>query len=212
MAKEETIDKINQALQSPQRNFSESFDMAINLKGIDLKKPQNRIDLEIVLPSGLGRDIKIAVFAKGETAKQAESAGANLVLPPEEIDALGDDIPRAKTLAEEYDFFIAEAAYMPTIGKKIGIVLGPRGKMPEPLMPEKNIADIINKRKNSIKVRSKDRMTFHLAIGRKDMEPEKIADNAEAVMEHVERALVNGAQNLKSIHVSTTMGPSVRLM
>lgn len=212
MAKEETIDKINQALQSPQRNFSESFDMAINLKGIDLKKPQNRIDLEIVLPSGLGRDIKIAVFAKGETAKQAESAGANLVLPPEEIDALGDDIARAKTLAEEYDFFIAEAAYMPTIGKKIGIVLGPRGKMPEPLMPDKNIADILNKRKNSIKVRSKDRMTFHLAIGRKDMAPEKIADNAEAVMEHVERALVNGMQNIKSIHASTTMGPSVRLM
>lgn len=212
MAKEETIDKINQALQSPQRNFSESFDMAINLKGIDLKKPQNRIDLEIVLPSGLGRDIKIAVFAKGETAKQAESAGANLVLPPEEIDALGDDIARAKTLAEEYDFFIAEAAYMPAIGKKIGIVLGPRGKMPEPLMPDKNIADILNKRKNSIKVRSKDRMTFHLAIGRKEMDSEKIADNAEAVMEHVERALVNGIQNVRSIHASTTMGPSVRLM
>lgn len=212
MAKEETIKIINQALQSPQRNFSESFDMAINLKGIDLKKPQNRIDIEIVLPSGLGRDIKIAVFAKGEIAKQAEAAGANLVLPPEEIDALGDDSARAKTLAEEYDFFIAEAEYMPTIGKKIGIVLGPRGKMPEPLMPGMNIADILNKRKNSIKVRSKDRMTFHLAIGRKDMDPEKIADNAEAVMEHVERALVNGVQNLKSIYVSTTMGPSVKVM
>ena len=212
MAKEETIEIINQALQSPQRNFSESFDMAINLKGIDLKKPQNRIDLEIVLPSGLGRDIKIAVFAKGEIAKQAETAGADIVFPPEEIDALGDDIARAKTLAEEYDFFIAEAEYMPTIGKKIGIVLGPRGKMPEPLMPGKNIADVLNKRKNSIKVRSKDRMTFHLAIGRKDMDPEKIADNAEAVMEHVERALVNGVQNLKSIYVSTTMGPSVKVM
>ncbi|MCK5642592.1 MAG: 50S ribosomal protein L1, partial [Gammaproteobacteria bacterium] len=149
---------------------------------------------------------------KGEIAKQAETAGADIVFPPEEIDALGDDIARAKTLAEEYDFFIAEAEYMPTIGKKIGIVLGPRGKMPEPLMPGKNIADVLNKRKNSIKVRSKDRMTFHLAIGRKDMDPEKIADNAEAVMEHVERALVNGVQNLKSIYVSTTMGPSVKVM
>lgn len=212
MANEETIKIITQALQSPQRNFSESFDMAINLKGIDLKKPQNRIDIEIVLPGGLGREIKIAVFAKGETAKQAQAAGANIVFPPEEIDALGDDIPRAKSLAEEYDFFIAEAAYMPTIGKKIGIVLGPRGKMPEPLLSDKNIADIINRRKNSVKVRSKDRMTFHLAIGRKDMSPEKIADNVESVIEHVERALPGGAQNLKSIYVSTTMGPSVRLM
>src|SRR5665648_270657 len=171
MAKEETIKIITQALQSPQRNFSESVDMAINLRGIDLKKPQNRIDIEIVLPNGLGRDIKIAVFAKGDIAKQAIAAGADLVLPPEEINALGDDSSRAKTLAEEYDFFIAEAEYMPTIGKKIGIVLGPRGKMPEPLMPGMNIADILNKRKNSIKVRSKDRMTFHLAIGRKDMDP-----------------------------------------
>ncbi len=198
--------------KSPQRKFSESIDLAINLKNLDMNQPQNRIDEEIILPNGLGRPIKIAVFTKGETAQRAKAAGADYVFDPEEISVLGEDKTRAKNLAEEVNFFIAEAAYMPAIGKTLGQVLGPRGKMPIPLTPDKDVVQIINKSRNSIKVRSKDKMTFHISIGKKEMDPVKISENVEAVINRIEHRYERGLYNVKSIYVKTTMGPSVKVI
>lgn len=213
MEQEKLLNAIKQALEkSPQRNFSESIDLAINLKDLDMNQPQNRLDEEIILPHGVGKAIKIAVFAKGETAQRAKGAGADYVFDPEEIAVLGEDKARAKTLAEEVNFFIAEAAYMPAIGKTLGQVLGPRGKMPIPLTPDKDIVQIISRVKNAIKVRSKDKTTFHISVGRKEMEPQKLSENIEAVINRIEHKYERGLYNVKSIYVKTTMGPSVRVV
>lgn len=213
MEHEQILTAVKQALEkSPERKFSESIDLAINLKNLDMNQPQNRIDEEIILPNGLGRPIKIAVFTKGETAQRAKAAGADYVFDPEEISVLGEDKTRAKNLAEEVNFFIAEAAYMPTIGKTLGQVLGPRGKMPIPLTPDKDVVQIINKSRNSIKVRSKDKMTFHISIGKKDMDPVKLSENLEAVINRIEHRYERGLYNVKSIYVKTTMGPSVKVI
>lgn len=204
---------MKQALEkSPERKFSESIDIAINLKNLDMNQPQNRMDEEIILPNGIGKPIKIAVFAKGETAQRAKSAGADHVFDPEEIAALGEDKTRAKALAEEVDFFIAEAAYMPAIGKTLGQVLGPRGKMPIPLTPDKDIVQIINKAKNSIKVRSKDKTTFHISVGRKEMDPAKLSENIAAIISRIEHRYERGLYNVRSIYVKTTMGPAVKVI
>ncbi len=213
MEHEKIITAVKQALEkSPQRKFSESIDLAINLKNLDMNQPQNRIDEEIILPHGVGRLIKIAVFAKGETAQRAKGAGADYVFDPEEINVLGEDKTRAKNLAEEVNFFIAESAYMPLIGKTLGQVLGPRGKMPVPLTPDKDVVQIINKSRNSIKVRSKDKMTFHFSVGRREMPPEKISDNIDAIINRIEHRYERGLYNVRSIYVKTTMGPSVRVI
>lgn len=213
MEHEKIVTAVKQAIEkSPQRKFSESIDLAINLKNLDMNQPQNRIDEEIILPHGVGRQIKIAVFAKGETAQRAKGAGADYVFDPEEINVLGEDKARAKTLAEEVNFFIAESAYMPLIGKTLGQVLGPRGKMPVPLTPDKDVVQIINKSKNSIKVRSKDKMTFHFSVGRREMPPEKISDNIDAIINRIEHRYERGLYNVRSIFVKTTMGPSVRVI
>lgn len=213
MEQEKILEAVKQALEkSPQRKFSESIDLAINLKNLDMNQPQNRIDEEIILPNGIGKPIKIAVFAKGETADRAKAAGADYVFDPEEIAALGEDKARAKSLAEEVNFFIAEAAYMPSIGKTLGQVLGPRGKMPIPLTPDKDIVQIINKAKNSIKVRSKDKMTFHISIGRKDMDTQKLAENITAIVNRIEHRYERGLYNVRSIYVKSTMGPAVRVV
>lgn len=213
MEHEIILTAVRQAMEkSPQRNFSESIDLAINLKNLDMSQPQNRMDEEIILPNGLGKTIKIAVFAKGETAQKAKAAGADYVFDPEEISVLGEDKARAKSLAEECNFFIAEAAYMPAIGKTLGQVLGPRGKMPIPLTPDKDVVQIINKSRNSIKVRSKDKMTFHISVGRKNMEPEKISENVEAIVNRIEHRYERGLYNVKSMFVKTTMGPAVRVI
>ena len=213
MAEESIIEAITKLLaESPERKFSESVDLAINLKNLDMSQPKNRVDEEIILPHGLGKDLKIAVFAKGEVGLQAKDAGAEYVFGEEDLAELGEDKARAKTIANEIDFFIAEVQYMAQIGKNLGIVLGPRGKMPTPLPPGKNVADLINSVSNSIKIRSKDKLTFHVSIGRRNMDVGDLADNVETVVNRVEQTLEKGKHNIRSIYVTTTMGKSVKVM
>ncbi len=213
MEHEKILDAVKQALEkSPQRKFSESIDLAINLKNLDMNQPQNRMDEEIILPNGPGKTIKIAVFARGETAQRAKGAGADYVFDPEEISVLGEDKARAKSLADEVNFFVAESALMPAIGKTLGQVLGPRGKMPIPLTPDKDIVQLINRSRNAIKVRSKDKMTFHIPVGRKDMDPVKISENIEAIVNRIEHRYERGLYNVRSVYVKTTMGPSVKVI
>ena len=208
----QTINAVNTILDdSPQRNFAEGVELAINLKNIDLSQPRFRVDEEIILPHGLGRPISVAIFARGETALVAEKAGADLIIDPDMIDEYGDDKNKARDLANAHDFFIAETAYMPVIGKKLGAILGPRGKMPEPLTPDKDITQIINKIRNSIRVRSKDRKTFHAPVGRRNMPADELAENIEVVITRLEDVLDKGVQNIRSIYVTTTMGKSAKV-
>ncbi|MCL7475371.1 MAG: 50S ribosomal protein L1 [Methanosarcinales archaeon] len=213
MTLNDTIQAVKQALEAaPERKFTESVDIAFNLKNIDMSQPANRVDEEIILPNGLGKSIKIAVFAKGDIAQRATKAGADMILDPEEIESLKDNKNKARELANDIDFFVSDMAYMPIIAKSLGPVLGPRGKMPEPLTPDKNIEDVIKKAKNSIRVRSKDRLTFHLPVGRKDMDPEKLAQNVQSVIDRIEHKLEKGKHNIRSVYVKTTMGPAVKVM
>ena len=213
MVEKTTLELVKELIEvSPERKFSESIDLAINLKNLDMSQPKNRVDEEIILPNGLGKSLKIAVFAKGEVGLNAKEAGSDYVLTEEDIKELGEDKAKARSLANECDFFISEVQYMPLIGKTLGAILGPRGKMPVPLTPDKNVADLINSTKNSVRVRSKDRLTFHVSVGRRDMEAEKLAENIESVMYRIEHALEKGRHNMKSVYVTTTMGKSVRLV
>jgi len=197
---------------APERKFKESVDLAINLHNIDLSNPANRIDEEVILPHGRGRQIKIAVFADGETALQAERAGADLVVPGAEIEDLGEEKKQARKMADDYNFFIAETSLMPSIGKNLGPILGRKGKMPMPLPPNAEIAPIINRMRNLMRVRSRDRLTFHLSVGTKDMEISQIAENVGAIITRLEQNLKDGRMNLKSVYVKTTMGPAIKVM
>ena len=204
---------INQLLEeSPARNFMESVDIAINLKNIDLNQPKNRVDEEIILPGGLGKELNIGVFAKGDIAMQAKQSGAKHVFDDADLQTMKEDKAFAKKIADECDFFIAETQFMPIIGKTIGTVLGPRGKMPVPLLPGKTVGEMIQAKQSAVRIRSKDKMTFHVSIGRRNMPPEKLAQNIETVISRLERALVKGKHNIKSVYVTTTMGKSVRVM
>ncbi len=206
-------DAVRKAIsEAPERRFNESVDLAINLHNIDMSLPANRVDEEIILPHGRGRSAKIAVFASGETALLAQRAEADLVISPDELNELGDDNNRARKIADEYTYFIAETSLMPTIGKKLGPILGKRGKMPLPLPPNVDIMPIINRQRNLVKLRSRDRLTFHLAVGSKDMDVQMIAENVEAVTTKLEQTLKDGKQNLKSVYVKTTMGPAVKVI
>ncbi len=203
---------LKKAIEDAQeRKFIESVELAINLKDIDLKVPKNRIEEEIQLPKGRGKDMKIAVFASGELAVKAKGV-ADMVITPEEIEEYADEKRKARKLANKHAFFIAEAPLMPTIGKRLGIFLGPRGKMPKPVPPGMDPTVLITGLRKTVKIRSKESKTFHTMVGTKDMSPEDIAENIDAVITRLKSKLERGDQNISSVYVKTTMGPSVRLM
>lgn len=202
---------VTRALEDrPARNFRETVDLAINLRDIDLNDPSKRVDESVVLPSGTGQETRIVVFATGETAVRAEDV-ADQVLSPDDLEDLGDDQDEAKDLADDTDFFIAEAAMMQDIGRYLGTVLGPRGKMPTPLQPDDDIVETINRMKNTVQVRSRDRRTFHTRVGAEDMTADDISDNIDVIVRRLEANLEKGPLNIDSIWVKTTMGPSVEV-
>ncbi|GAA0658098.1 50S ribosomal protein L1 [Salarchaeum japonicum] len=202
---------VSQALdEAPERNFRETVDLAVNLRDLDLNDPSNRVDESVVLPSGTGQETQIVVFAEGETAVRAEDV-ADDVLDGDELSDLGDDDDAAKDLADETDFFVAEASMMQDIGRYLGTVLGPRGKMPTPLQPDDDVVETVNRMKNTVQLRSRDRRTFHTRVGAEDMTPEDIADNIDVIVRRLHATLEKGPLNVDSIYVKTTMGPSVEV-
>jgi len=180
------VEKIKEAIDTAKpRKFLESIEVAINLKDIDLTNPKNRINEEIILPKGRGKKIKIGVFGSGELAVKARKE-ADLVILSEELDTLVEDKKKAKQMVIDHDFFIAEAPLMPIIGKRLGIYLGTRGKMPKPM--------------------------FHVTIGTRNMKIEEMAENLEAVIKRLESKLERGRMNIASMYIKTTMGPAVRII
>jgi len=214
MADKKTIDAVEKALEESKklnRKFKQNIDLVINLKNIDLEDAKNRIDEEIVLPHGRGKESKIALFASGELAMKAKKH-VDLLIKPEDIEDLAKDKKKFKKIVDDHDFFIAEAPLMPTIGKTLGVVLGPRGKMPKPVPPQIDISGIAKNLRKTIKVRSKSSKTFHTTAGKDEMDKEQIAENIDTIIKRLEGKLERGRMNIGSIHVKTTMGPSVRII
>lgn len=211
--KQEIMEAVKKAKElSRPRNFTQSMDVIMNIKDLDVNKPENRFDEEVSLPNGRGKDVKIAVIADGELALQAKNAGADLVITKEELEELGKDRKKAKKLANEYEFFVAQADMMPLVGRFLGPVLGPRKKMPKPVPATINPEPILKKLRDTVKVRIKDQPVVHTVVGTVDMDDEKLAENIEAVLQTIDRKLEKGRNQLKSMYVKTTMGPVVRVI
>ncbi len=212
MAEKPTVMAVQKALDSAKkRNFTETVELAINLKDVDLSIPKNRITDDIILPNGRGRAVKICVIGGGELALKAKDV-ADVVITPDELQTIADDKKQAKKLANSTDYFIAEAPLMAVVGKRLGTVLGPRGKMPKPIAPGVDPTAMIDGLRRTVSVRTKDRMTFHAPVGTVEMSVEELADNIETILKRVELKLEKGRMNIASSYVKTTMGPSERLI
>jgi len=193
------------------RKFTQSVDLMIGLKDIDLKKTESRIAEEVVLPHGVGKPRKVAMFAEGELARRARDAGVDLLLGREDIDGLQKDRKRAKQVADGYDSFIAQADLMPSIGKQLGPVLGPRAKIPKPVPPTADPRPIIERYRKTVRIRTREQPTLHVPVGVEGMTDEQLAENIQAVLDVIERKLERGFHQVGSLHVKTTMGKSVRI-
>lgn len=214
MTSKKTVDAVNKILtESKKRNrkFKENIDVIINLKNIDINVPKNRVDTEIILPHGRGSEAKVALFASGELAVKSKKL-VDFLIKPEEIEEYSKDKKKFKKIAEEHDFFISEAPLMPIIGKSLGTILGPRGKMPKPVPPQVDISGMVKNLRKTVRLRSKANLTFHTIAGNVDMPKEHIAENIDAIINRLETTLERGKLNIGSIYIKTTMGPPERVI
>lgn len=211
--KQEIIEAVKKAKEdSKPRNFTQSIDVVINIKDLDVKKPENRIDEEVFLPNGRGKDVKIAFIADGELALQAKNAGADLIITKSELEEMGKNRKEAKKIANQYNFFVAQADLMPLVGRFLGPVLGPRKKMPKPVPATVKPDPIMERLKKTAKIRIKDQPVVQAIVGSQEMDDELIADNIEAVLGILDRTLEKGRNQIKSMYVKTSMGPVARVI
>lgn len=207
---EEAVKKVLE--ESKPRNFTQSIDVVITINDLDVNKPENRLDEEVLLPNGRGKDVKIAFIAEGELAYQAEKAGADLVIDKEQLEAYGKNRAEAKKVANSYDFFVAQSDLMPTVGRFLGPVLGPRKKMPKPIPASANPEVILGRLRSTVKVRVKDQPIIQSIVGSEDMTEAQIAENVDAILDVLDRNLEKGQKQIKALYIKTTMGPVTRVI
>jgi len=193
---------------SPAPKFDETVEVHVNL-GLNVRHAEEQLRGTLALPHGLGKDVTIAVFAQGQQARDAEAAGADFVG--------GDDL--AKKVEEEgwtdFDVAISTPQMMGTVGK-LGRVLGPQGKMPNPKVG--TVTDDIEKavsesKAGKVEYRTDRQAIVHMSIGKASLSPDQLLDNFSAVMEEIVRAKPSAAKGryIVTCTLTTTMGPGIRV-
>lgn len=188
--------------------FDETIEAHFRL-GVDPKKGDQTVRGTVALPHGTGKSVRVAAFAQGEKAREAEAAGADVV-------GAGDLIERVAGGWMDFDAAVATPDMMAQVGSKLGRVLGPRGMLPNPKAGTvgMNIGEIVSALKaGQIEFRADKTGVVHAPIGKSSFGPEQLVENLDALRKAVEAAKPEGAkgQYLRTIYLSSTMGPSVRV-
>jgi large subunit ribosomal protein L1 len=187
--------------------FNEAVEVHIRL-GVNVRHADQQVRGTMVLPNGLGRDVSVAVFAQGDKAREAEAAGADAVG--------GEDLAERVTGGwTDFDVAIATPDMMPVVGK-LGRVLGPQGKMPNPKVGTvtEDVGRAVEQAKaGRVEYRTDRTGIVHLVIGRADFDERKLLENYAALIDEIVRAKPAAAKGryIRSVTLSTTMGPGVHV-
>jgi large subunit ribosomal protein L1 len=189
------------------KEFDESVELHVRT-GLNVRHADEQLRGTIALPHGLGKDVTVAVFAKGDNAREAEEAGA---------DHVGDE-DLAKRVEEgftDFDVAIATPDLMPVVGK-LGRILGPQGKMPNPKVGTvtQDIRKAVEESKaGKVEYRTDRSAIVHMVIGKASFDGRKLLENYAAVVEELIRARPAAAKGryLRSITLATTMGPGIKI-
>lgn len=195
------------AKETATANFEETIEVAAKL-GIDPNKNDQQLRGALVLPNGTGQDVKVIAFAKGEKAKEAEAAGADVV-------GTEDLAERIEEGWLDFDVVVATPDMMSVVGK-LGRILGPKGLMPNPKVGtvtfelERAIKEL---KSGKIEYRADEGGNVHLPLGKDSFTVDELAENFRAVFDEIIRARPAGAQGryLMNITVSATMGPGIKV-
>ncbi|HSB83578.1 MAG TPA: 50S ribosomal protein L1 [Nitrosarchaeum sp.] len=200
---------IQQAKESTkQRKFKQSVEMIIVFKDIDVKKGF-ALNEVVQLPK-TSSPATVCIMATGDMGQKAKDAKADAVVGAEQLDKFAADKRASRKFINKYDFFLADTQIMPAVGKVLGQLLGPRGKMPTPVPFNASVEAFLQRFRSSIKVRARASLAMSCKIGDESMENSDLAINAHAVLSAVEKKLPNGEKNLKRIIIKTTMGKPIK--
>ncbi|MCL4387724.1 50S ribosomal protein L1 [Candidatus Marsarchaeota archaeon] len=208
---QEQLEKLRALIEENKgkRKFKQSVELAVNFKGIDFSKQENRLNLQVLLPNGKGKQSEVLVFADdGNISSKAKALGVRVV-SGSEIQGIASDKAQLNSLLN-YEM-IAQPSLMTSVARSMGSFLGPKNKMPKPLIGT-DVESMINSVSKSVYLRSKGKYlpTVHCMVGKEDMPLEKISANIDEVINSLAKKL--GKQNIKSAYVKLTMSPPVKIL
>lgn len=212
--------KIEEALsglraEEHKRKFSQTVDLIINLKGLDMKKPEEQLDFYLTLPHGIGRKIKVCALIGPELVEEAKAC--DKVVMESEFDTVAKDKKTIKKLANEYDYFIAQANIMPKIATAFGKVFGPKRKMPNPkagcVVPPKTVLKpLVDKLQKFIRIYAKEKPIVQCVVGAEAMSDAQLADNVASILDQVIHHLPGEQNNIKSAYLKLTMSKPIKIL
>ena len=194
--------------ETKKAKFKQSVELIINFKDIDVKKGF-AINEVVQLPK-TNSPATVCVIATGDMSQKAKAANADSVIGNEELEKFEANKRESRKFINKYDFFLADTKIMPTVGKALGQLLGPRGKMPTPVPFNAPIDAFLARFRSSIKVRTRASLSISCKIGDETMEDADLAVNAYTVLSAIEKKLPNGEKNIKKVMIKTTMGKPVK--
>ncbi|MBW2970841.1 50S ribosomal protein L1 [Candidatus Woesearchaeota archaeon] len=216
MEKKDILEALQKArAETRKRNFNQSVDLIINLRGIDLKKTENQLDFFLPLPHSTGRKVTMCALIGPELQENAKQV-ANKIILADNFDQYTANPKLIKKLSRDYDYFVGQANIMPKIAATFGRVLGPRGKMPNPkagciVPPNANLKELSEKLQKIVRLKAKTSPVVHTMIGKQDMEDGKLADNAVAIYKAVLEHIPNAEYNIRSVFIKLTMGKPAKV-
>ena len=205
------VKAIKQAKESDKEHkFVHSIEMIVVFRDIDVKKGF-ALNEVVQLPNKMNKPAQVCIMASGDMGTKAKKANADRVMNEEEITKIGSNKRESRKFINKYDFFLADTKLMPTIGKVLGQLLGPRGKMPTPIPFNASIESFLERFRDSIKIRTKGSLSLSCKIGDETMDDDALASNANTIISSIEKKLPNGSKNIKKIMFKTTMGKVIQI-
>ena len=209
IAESELVEMVKKAKEEDkERKFKQALELIMVFKDIDVNKGF-ALNETVQLPK-TSSPASVCVLAGGDMGTKAKNAKADRVVGTDELNQLGANKRESRKFINKYDFFLADTQLMPVVGKVLGQILGPRGKMPTPVPFNAPIESFLERFRSSIRVRARGSLSMSCKIGDESMDDADLAANAHAVVSAVEKKLPNGDKNIKRVMVKTTMGKIVK--
>ncbi|MBN1175522.1 50S ribosomal protein L1 [Candidatus Woesearchaeota archaeon] len=201
--------------EAKERKFNQSVELIVNLKDLNLKNPDEQVEFFATIPNSF-KKIKVCAIVGGELAEDAKRV-CDFALTQSDLEKYKNDKVASKKLADEYDFFIAQANIMGLVAGTFGRVFGPRGKMPNPkagcvVPPKGALAPLYERLQKTVKFSAKKFPVMQLTVGKMDMDDEKLAENILYFYDQIEHHLPKERHNIKDALVKLTMSNPVKLM
>ena len=200
--------------KSPKRKFIQKVDLILNLRNINIKNPEENVDIFVTLPHEPGKKIRVCALVGKELEEQSKIF--DRVIKKEEFSKYIDNKKELRKLSREYDYFIAQANLMTEVAKVFGRTLGPKNKMPNPksgavVTMNSDLHDLKKKMQHTIRLKTKNEPIIKSYIGNEEMKDDDLIDNIISVHDSVVKSLPKGEGNIKNIILKLTMSPGIKV-